>query len=175
MVRQPAALRALIAWSGVIVTLVSATLLAFVLWQANRLDTLGGLDPSSLDKYRLALNAGADIIATEEAIADYRNAIVLGATPMETRARRDVITARMASLDVLFGRNGTASAFDSGSDWPASEKTWNKILGSAPGLDVVPLFKDLTDHFENLLANAENNSGLNYDANKPTQDLGGVI
>ena len=64
MVRQTATVRALTQWSGIIVTLVSAVLLGVVFWQISRLDALGGLSPTQVNRDRVALRAAADVTAT---------------------------------------------------------------------------------------------------------------
>src|SRR5690348_3291472 len=117
MVRQTATVRALTQWSGIIVTVVSALLLGVVFWQISRLDALGGLSPTQLDKDRIALRAAADLTATWDAVSDFRQSLVLGDAPMRTNALRGVIDARMRALEVLFGKTGPAADLDSSGDW----------------------------------------------------------
>jgi diguanylate cyclase (GGDEF)-like protein/PAS domain S-box-containing protein len=174
MVRQPASVRALTSWSGIIVTLVSAALLGVVFWQISRLDAMGGLSPSAVDKDRLAIRAGADLTATWEAISDFRQSLVLGDTTMRTRALQSAIDARMRALDVLFRKNGPAADYDTGSDWPAAQKAWAVLRSSPPGAVALPKFVNLSRHIDALLFNLDNNSGLNYD-NAATQNMALII
>jgi len=175
MVRQPAALRALVSWSGVIVTVVSAALLVVVLWQVNHLSALGGLDPAAHDRDKLAMSSAADLKATWQSLGDYLNAVVLGATPMQTRALRNVVDARLVALDVLFGKNGTVASFDSAGDWPAIQSGWEKLRNAPPGRSALAPYRTIQTHIDNLINNADNNSGLNYDSNSTTQNLAGIV
>src|SRR5579862_1032511 len=110
MVQKPAGIRAWASWSGVGVTIVSAALLAVVLWQIVRLDAMGGIDPTALDRDRLAMRVAADVMATSDAVAQYRRVVFMNAEPMEVRALRNVVAARMQALGVLFGPGGEAVA-----------------------------------------------------------------
>ncbi len=174
MVRQAATVRAFTQWSGIVVTVVSALLLGVVFWQISRLDALGGLSPTQLDRDRLALRAAADLTATWDTVADFRQSLVLGDSPMRTAALRSVIDARMRSLDVLFGKAGAASEFDPNGDWAASQKAWADVRKAPPGADAMQLFSTLSRHIDALIDDLNNGSGLNYD-NPPTQNVAQIV
>jgi diguanylate cyclase (GGDEF)-like protein/PAS domain S-box-containing protein len=174
MVRQAAMLRALTQWSGVIVTVVSAVLLAAVFWQIARLDALGGLSPTQLDHDRLALRAGADLLATWDAIADFRQSLVLGDAPMRTNALRGVIDARMRALDVLFGKAGPAADFDTNGDWNGAQKAWAAVRNAPPGEGGMPEFTKLSRYVDSLIFDLDNGSGLNFD-NQQTQNIAEIV
>jgi diguanylate cyclase (GGDEF)-like protein/PAS domain S-box-containing protein len=173
MVRKPASARVWASLSGVVITIVSAALLAGVLWQVFRLESFGGLDPSAAARYRVAMRSGADVMATLEAVADYRHAYFLGGTPMQVRALRNVVGARMKALGLLFDADGQAHGLDSGHDWPAATKAWNALEKRPIGSENA--FRPLTLHLENLIFSCDNNSGLNYDSNAATQNLAGIV
>ncbi len=171
MVRTPATIRAWASWSGVALTLIAAVLLAGAVWQVSRLDSLGGIDSATFDRYRLAMRGGADVLATSEMLADYRRALVLGAPPMELRALRDVMGSRMQALDVLFGPGGSISSLGTGTDWSAARKAWEKVRAAPPGARSLPLFTPLANALFNLMTDCDNGSGMNYDSNATAQNL----
>ena len=175
MTRQPASLRAWTSWSGAVVTVVSAALLVAVLWQISRLDALGGISPQTLDRFRLALTAGADTTATWEAISDFRRELVTRQPPVRVRALRDVVDARMVALGVLFNKGGPASAFDNIGDWPAAQKAWRIARNAPPDKSAFPMFVDLSRHIDSLIYSCFNSSGINYDSNVVSQDVGQVV
>ncbi|MBV8655947.1 MAG: diguanylate cyclase, partial [Candidatus Eremiobacteraeota bacterium] len=175
MTRQPASLRAWTSWSGAVVTVVSAALLVGVLWQISRLDALGGISPQTLDRFRLALTAGADTTATWEAISDFRRELVTRQPPVRVRALRDVVDARMVALGVLFNKGGPASAFDNIGDWPAAQKAWRIARNAPPDKSAFPMFVDLSRHIDSLIYSCFNSSGINYDSNVVSQDVGQVV
>ncbi|MBV8490381.1 MAG: hypothetical protein JO199_07615, partial [Candidatus Eremiobacteraeota bacterium] len=146
-------------------------MLAAALWQVVRLDALGGIDPSTVNRYRLALRAGADVSATMESIAEYRRALVLGASPMSLNALRNVLDARMKSLDLMFGPSGAASSLDTENDWATSQKAWAVLRNAPPGPSAMPLFSPLTNGMVSLLNDCDNGSGWNYDSNAASQNL----
>ena len=174
MVRQPATVRALTQWSGIIVTVLSAVLLGVVFWQISRLDALGGINPTALDRDRLALRAGADLTATWDAMGDFRESLVLGDAPMRTQALRSVLDARMRALDVLFGKTGAASEFDSNGDWAGAQKAWAVLRKAPPGSASITLVGRLSRRLDNLLNSIDNASGLNYDTQQ-TQNVAQVV
>ncbi|HZY98372.1 MAG TPA: EAL domain-containing protein [Candidatus Baltobacteraceae bacterium] len=174
MVRQPATVRALTSWSGIIVTVVSAALLGVVFWQISQLDALGGLSPAALDRDQLALRAASDLSATWDAVDDFRDSLVLGDAPMRTQALRSVIDARMRALDVLFGKTGPAAEFDPNGDWATAQKAWSALRKAPPGELGMPLFNKLAHSLDSLIFDLNNGSGLNYDTQQ-TQNIADIV
>jgi diguanylate cyclase (GGDEF)-like protein/PAS domain S-box-containing protein len=157
------------------VAVISATLFALVLWQIVRLDAFVGLDPSAVGQYRLGLSTRSDVMATIEAVAQYRRVAVLGGSPMQVTALRDVVEARMRALNVLFSGNGVASGLNAGGDWQATRSSWQR-LRAKPDTDVTLAdFRDVTRQLGNMLNDCLNLSRINYDPNSASQILAGDL
>lgn len=158
-------------FSGAVLVIASALFLGLLLWQISQLN--GGLSPTAVDRYRLAVRAADELTPAWEKVSDFRRSLVLGNAPPRPALRRE-IDARMRALDALFGAGGPAAAFDTGHDWPAAQKAWAAVRAAPPGSSALPLFLTLSRHIDMLLFNCDNASGLNYD-NPYTQNLAQVV
>lgn len=161
-------------WSGVFVTVVSAAGLALCLWQTSRLDTLGGLDSTAAERYRLALRATQPIAPALNAVDRFRQVAVFGGTPVNAREVRAATDERLRAVGTWFGAGRPAATLDPQGTWQAAQRTWVALRGMKPGTSDVLSFRDLSRSLSMLGYDALDRSGMNYDLNSATQFLGSV-
>ncbi|HTX60329.1 MAG TPA: bifunctional diguanylate cyclase/phosphodiesterase [Verrucomicrobiae bacterium] len=170
MDRRPATVRAWASWSGIVVTVLSALVLAVVMVKVSQLDELGGLDPATLASSQVALFASSDLLDLQEVLTAYRRAVALSEPPLEIAALRDDIDARLSRLDTLYD-GGAAAALDPLHDWKTLRRDWQTARVAPPGDRGIRSTSRVLLDIASLVSDNINNSNLNYDSDPAGQNL----
>lgn len=168
--------RAAPAWRaslGLIITVIAAGLLALASWQAFGFSREAGEDTATLARERLAVEYQQKLYALLIDANRFRLQMQVRANPpFSTPRLRAQIDARMH--DVTQFSLGRGESLEALGDWQNIERTWSKIRSSArisenPDLETFPR------SIGELIYRVEDTSGLEYETNRYSQDLGDML
>ena len=168
--------RAAPAWRaslGLIITVIAAGLLALASWQAFGFSREAGEDTATLARERLAVEYQQKLYALLIDANRFRLQMqVRSNPPFSTPRLRAQIDARMH--DVTQFSLGRGESLEALGDWQNIERTWSKIRSSArisenPDLETFPR------SIGELIYRVEDTSGLEYETNRYSQDLGDML
>jgi diguanylate cyclase (GGDEF)-like protein/PAS domain S-box-containing protein len=153
---------------GIGITIVAAVLLSIVLVRIVHLGREAGLDRDALTRERIAIAETTRLVAALDAIADYRNALILHSPAIaSTRAKAD---AAMTQLQHDF-TDGQSAMFRMQADWAKVQRGWATVRVLPAGPQVFAKIEPLITGVSNLLGILEDRSGLTYDPSITAQDL----
>ena len=156
---------------GIVVTVLAGVLLAFVLFQIYRLGNEAGLSRDALTRERVAVAETAHVLATIDAMDDYRYALMVGtpdaaAVRARAQARLDVLRRDFAS--------GSAAMFRMQAQWLKIDRAWEQARSLHGGPDALAKMSPTMSAIGELLAMLGDRSGLNYDPSVVAQNLADV-
>ena len=153
---------------GIVITVVSAVLLGFVLWQMARLGNEAALDRLTLARERVGIETTDKVMPMQTAFDQYRRSIVLQLPDVETR--RIEAGNLVGALDSEF-RAGESQQLGVGDKWKAVHNAWNAAKALPPGAvsykKLLPLFRTTNDLFSAI----QDASNLTYDPSLSAQNL----
>lgn len=156
---------------GIIVSVVAAILLSLVALQIFHLGRQAGLDREALTREGVAVAETTHILATINAIDDYRYALMVRSNAIErTRAAAQ---DRIDTLRRDFS-TGQAAMFRL---YPQSKQVdllWRQARMLTGGPDALPRMGSLMNALGDLLTALEDRSGLSYDPSITAQNLADV-
>jgi diguanylate cyclase (GGDEF)-like protein/PAS domain S-box-containing protein len=153
---------------GVGIAVLAALLLSVVLLRIVHLGREAGLDRDALTRERVAVAETAKIVATLDALADFRNALILRApNVLQTRAAAD---ARLADIRADF-TSGPASMFRAQNEWALIDREWSIARRHPGGASALEGIGPVMTRIGALLILLEDRSGLTYDPSVTAQDL----
>jgi diguanylate cyclase (GGDEF)-like protein/PAS domain S-box-containing protein len=153
---------------GIVVTVLAGILLAFVVFQIFRLGNEAGLSRDSLTRESVAVAETSHIVATIDALDDYRQALMLRSPAVSHT--RDIAQARLDALHRDFA-SGNAAMFRLQSQWTAIDRAWENARALSGGPDTLAKMAPLMDAVAELLSTLEDRSGLSYDPSIVAQNL----
>lgn len=154
---------------GIVVTVVTAVLLAVVLWQTSRLGAEAGLDRATLTRERLGISESDRLLGLLERVDDYRVAVILDRPGIAERRR--AVDANIAELDPDFHR-GQAAELGITSRWEALVARWNEIRKLRPGPSSLDALSQFAHPLSDVFNGVQDASNLTYDTSQSAQNLG---
>lgn len=159
---------------GIVVTILSAVLLGFMLWQISQLNRQGGLDSLTLQRERLAVSMTDRVLALERSLAAYRQAVVLDASPASASALRSDVQRQLNALSYEF-HNGEAAQLGVQNHWDDVVSAWHTAVRAKPGGASIEPVTDVLRKCSDVMSSMEDNSNLTYDPSLVAQNLADVI
>jgi diguanylate cyclase (GGDEF)-like protein/PAS domain S-box-containing protein len=156
---------------GIVVSVLAAVLLGFVLFQIFHLGREAGLDRDALTRERVAVAETSHILATINAVDDYRYALLVRSNAIERT--REVAQERIDALRRDF-TTGAAAMFRLYPQWKAIDRYWVGARQLSGGPDALPRMGSLMNALGDLLSALQDRSGLSYDPSVTAQNLADV-
>ena len=155
-------------WS-IALTVVSAVLLAVVLWQTVQLSKEQPLERDALAKEQAAVHQTDRVIPVIEAVDAYRYALILD-TPDRARLAKAV---REQFDDVAPDfTSGEGAILGMGKRWDALTKAWTqRALRVAPGPNAYMATSPYVAQLAQFMSDMQDASGLTYDPNIIAQNM----
>ncbi len=154
---------------GIAVTVVTALLLAVVLWQMSRLGAEAGLDRATLAREQLGVHETERLLPLLESLEAYRDSLVLDRSDLA--ARRYAADAAIAALNADFHQGGAAQLGIT-SRWDALKKSWTEVRNLAPGASSLDAMRQFARPIVDLFNAVQDSSNLTYDPTPSAQNLG---
>ncbi len=158
---------------GIIVTVLSAMMLAFVVFQVSRLDRQAGSDRATIARERLAVAGGSSIVgAMRQVIVLQPQRVFAGRarSTAEASGRVERELARIGS-EITTGR---LSVLGLGSHWSKVRKEWAIARRAPPGISSLEPLHQVTIQLQNVLYGMEDASNLTYDTSQSAQNLADI-
>ena len=171
MVREPSRQPGLNDALGIVVSVLAAVLLVFVLYQIFRLGNEAGLDRDALTRERVAVAETRHILATINALDDYRYALLLQLSDVPTA--RETAQARIDALDRDFSA-GAAAMFQLNAKLKELDHQWRQAREVTGGPDAIPHMSGVMNAIGDLTSALEDRSGLSYDPSVTAENLADV-
>ena len=156
---------------GIVVSVLAAILLAFVLYQIFRLGNEAGLDRGALTRERIAVAETKHILATINALDDYRYALLL--QPSDTASAREMAQARIDALNRDF-TSGAAAMFQLSAKLKQLDRQWGQARKLTGGSDAIPRMSGVMNAVGDLTSALEDRSGLSYDPSATAENLADI-
>jgi diguanylate cyclase (GGDEF)-like protein/PAS domain S-box-containing protein len=166
MVRDPAQPVVWRDYLGIALTIVSALLLAVVLWQMTQLG--GGLDRVALQREQLAVAETPALLNGYRDLNAYRNALALNTRGVAGARERAARTLRDIGRDF---RSGPAAVLGVQELWETVESAWAKTERLTPNPLVVDQFSPMITAYSQFIQGLEDASGISVDPNLTAQGL----
>ncbi|MGD0968206.1 MAG: EAL domain-containing protein [Candidatus Aquilonibacter sp.] len=157
---------------GIVVSVLAAILLAFVLYQVVRLGSQAGLDRDALTRERIAVTETQHILATIDALDDYRYALLVQSNTIA--AARETAQSRIDALQRDF-TSGAAGMFRLYPEWKQVQRYWTQSRELTGGPDALPRMGPLMNAIGDLLTGLQDRSGLSYDPSPTAENLADVL
>ncbi len=153
---------------GIAVTVVSAMLMALVLWQISQLSKDADLDRPAVARERAAVRETTALMPLMDALDAYRYALVLD-TGEVARSRARVARSMHAVSAQLAEGDGSLLGVDHA--WAAVEQRWNVALHLAPSPHAMDGMRAVFAGVSDYMTAIEDNSGLTYEVSPVAQNL----
>jgi diguanylate cyclase (GGDEF)-like protein/PAS domain S-box-containing protein len=154
---------------GIVVTVLSAVLLAAVLWQVSRLSNEAGLDRVTLQRERISVTEVGGVLAVLDAIDAYNYALVLDRPERRELAPKVTAAYERVARDLKYG---PAAVLNLSKQWRTLQRMWTvqgmHIQPGPSAYDRSDLYLDQTFGF---LQTLQDTSNLTYDPSVLTQNL----
>ncbi len=154
---------------GIVVTIVTAVLLAFVVWQMSRLSAEAGLDRATLARERLGIQETDRLLTLQNALDGYRSALVLNRQDLDTNRR--AVNALMSQLSDEFHR-GEAAQLGIAYRFENLQSSWSKASKLPPGSSALDKIPPLGRALSNAFNGIQDSSNITYDTSQSAQNLG---
>ncbi len=158
---------------GIIVTVLAATMLAFVLLQVSRLDRQARSDRTTIARERLAIAGGSSVVEAMRGVIALQSQRVFDGGARSTADatwRVDRELARIGS-DIA---TGPLSVLGLGSQWDKVNTEWSSARRAPPGIPSLEPLHRVTLELQSVLYGMEDASNLTYDTSQSAQNLADI-
>jgi len=157
---------------GIAVTLVSAVLLAFMLWQIVQMSKEAALDRGTLQRERIAVAEADRIVAAINKLNAFRYAFVLDLPDRAARAADAELSLSGIDSDLS---SGDAAIFGLKKKWDGAHGAWRKAFRMVPGANAYEATsKPITDTLT-FLSTMQDASNLSYDPSILAQNMANTV
>ncbi|HTV91551.1 MAG TPA: EAL domain-containing protein [Verrucomicrobiae bacterium] len=156
---------------GIVVSVLAAILLAVVLFQIVRLGSEAGLDRDALTRERVAVVETNHILATVDALDDYRYALLVQSNAVA--AARETAQSRIDALQRDF-TSGGAAMFQLYPQWKHVQREWIVARELSAGPNALVRMASEMNAVGDLLTALQDRSGLSYDPSVTAENLSDV-
>jgi len=154
---------------GIVVTVLTALLLAVVLWQTSRLGAEAGLDRATLARERIGIAETDRLLELLKRLDDFRDAVILDRP--DVGALRRSVDEKMAELDPDFHR-GAAAELGVTNHWETLQQRWAQIRTIAPGSSALNEITKFAHPVNEMFSSVQDASNITYDTSQSAQNLG---
>jgi len=158
---------------GIIVTVLSATMLAFVLLQVSRLDRQAGSDRATIARERLAVAGGSSIVSAMRHVIALQPLRVFDGGASRTADASSRVDRELARIGNDIS-TGPLSVLVLGHPWSKVRREWSIARRAPPGVPSLEPLHKVTIQMQNVLYAMEDASNLTYDTSQAAQNLADI-
>ncbi|MHB8146976.1 MAG: putative bifunctional diguanylate cyclase/phosphodiesterase [Vulcanimicrobiaceae bacterium] len=173
MKREPASMPQWRDSLGIIVTVLSAMMLAFVLFQVSRLDRQAGVDRATLARERLSVATGETLVTTQRRVIALQESIVLSGRSPATRLQQSRIDRELQTISRSVA-TGPLSELGVRKSWAKVSQAWSAARRAPEGVPSLEPFHQVAVRLQEFLFALEDASNLTYDSSQSAQNLADI-